>query len=108
MQSNVGCARADAGSRRHDHPARLSLRGTILLAATLCSLAGFGQKKELEEAHSLQQKGSLREARKAYQSLLPQLSGSERAAALQGLSQIANSQGEYDAGISVATEATAA
>ncbi|HYR19798.1 MAG TPA: tetratricopeptide repeat protein, partial [Myxococcales bacterium] len=66
-------------------------------------------QERLAEARELQQKGSLREAQKSFEALLPDLRArSDRAdlgAALNALSQISTAQGEYDRSAAAALEA---
>ncbi len=90
----------------------------IALLPSLCFVqaASVGQvsaaeplQQRLGEARALQQKGSLREAQKAYESLLRELEANgDRAGlatALSSLSQIASAQGEYDRAIEKARRA---
>ncbi|HEX4383401.1 MAG TPA: CHAT domain-containing tetratricopeptide repeat protein [Myxococcales bacterium] len=63
--------------------------------------------QSLDAARALQQKGDLREARKAYEALLPQLRGNDLASALNSLSLIAASEGDYETSGSRAAEALA-
>jgi CHAT domain-containing protein/Tfp pilus assembly protein PilF len=67
--------------------------------------------QRLEEARASHAKGSLREARSIYESLLPALRNEQRnlelAAALTALAEIASAQGEYDVAVARASEAAA-
>src|SRR5258708_1250139 len=67
--------------------------------------------QRLEEARALQAKGSSREARNIYESLVPVLRTEQRnpelAAVLTALGEIAPAQGEYDVAIARASEAAA-
>ena len=79
--------------------------GISLLVLALLPLSGAAQT--LDDARALQQKGALREAQKAYESLLPQLREKDRAslaAAMNELSQIAQTQGDYDGALARASE----
>ena len=66
-------------------------------------------QQRLSEATALQQKGSLREAQKLYESLLPELR--ERKAdlgwALSALTEIASALGEYDLALARGRKAAA-
>jgi CHAT domain-containing protein/Tfp pilus assembly protein PilF len=66
-------------------------------------------QERLAEARALQQKGSLREAQRAFEALLPELVAStdrsDLGAALNALSQMARAQGDYDRAASRALEA---
>ncbi|TMA24676.1 MAG: CHAT domain-containing protein [Deltaproteobacteria bacterium] len=75
---------------------------------SLLTGAARGAPPALAEARALQQRGALREAQKAYEALLPELRSSDPAAlgaALNALSQIASSQGQYDSAAARAREA---
>jgi CHAT domain-containing protein/tetratricopeptide (TPR) repeat protein len=69
-------------------------------------------QQRLAEARGLQQKGSLREAQKLYEALLPELAtrGDREAlgTALNAISQMATAQGDYDRAASAAREAAEA
>ena len=96
-----------------------SLRGWMTaLAAALPSLclaqsaspAGGAQdriQQRLSGAHALQQKGSLREAQKLYESVLPDLQArtADLAPALTALTQIASALGDYDLALARGQEA---
>ena len=96
-----------------------SLRGWMTaLAAALPSLclaqsaspAGGAQdriQQRLSGAHALQQKGSLREAQKLYESVLPDLQTrtADLAPALTALTQIASALGDYDLALARGQEA---
>jgi CHAT domain-containing protein len=72
----------------------------VSLAARAAAEPADPSQLRLAEARALQQKGSLREAQKLYESLLPVLEKGKDLAALgsvhNALSQIAAAQGEYD------------
>ncbi len=81
---------------------------TLLAAAVACISQAARAAAEpadpaqlrLAEARALQQKGALREAQKLYESFLPDLEKGkdlpELGSVLNGLSQIATAQGDYD------------
>jgi tetratricopeptide (TPR) repeat protein len=86
------------------------VRDCAIILGLICSLTGAarGAPPALADARALQQKGSLREAQKAYEGLLPELRSSDRAAlgaALNALSQIASAQGQYESAAARAREA---
>ena len=66
-------------------------------------------KERLAEARALQQKGSLREAQRSFEALLPELLArtdqADLGAALNALSQMAKAQGDYDRAASRGLEA---
>jgi len=74
--------------------------------------AGDGLQQRLTEARALQQKGSLREAQKLYEALLPDLVARgdrvDVGAALNALSQMATAQGEYDRAVATGRDAAEA
>jgi CHAT domain-containing protein/Tfp pilus assembly protein PilF len=67
--------------------------------------------RRLDQARALQEKGSFREARDLYESLLPTLQAEKRhtelAAALTAIAEMASAQGEYDVAIAKARESIA-
>jgi len=77
-----------------------SAAACISLAARAAAEPADPAKLRLAEARALQEKGSLREAQKLYESLLPDLEArkdlAELGSVLNGLSQIATAQGDYD------------
>jgi len=69
--------------------------------------AAQGAKPTLDEARELHQRGALREAQQAYESLLPELRSEPAGlgAALKALTRIAYAQGQYESGAARAREA---
>src|SRR5262249_51798510 len=92
----------------HRKPVRSRRGWAIALAAVLPSLClaqsapagGIPDRiqQRLSEAHTLRQKGSLREAQKLYESVLPDLRArkTDLGSALTALTQIASALGDYD------------
>ena len=75
---------------------------------SLLAGASYAAPPALDEARALQERGALREARQAYQALLPELRSSDPAAlatALKALNKIALAQGQYEEAAARAREA---